>query len=98
MTPNGKSNKTYFFSFRLGVLAPDGYCRPFDVDATGYTRSEAVCIIFLQKAKDAKRIYSSVLYSKTNCDGRLIPDTLAMEKISLKKFVFFLFKVIRLKV
>lgn len=60
----------YEFSFlRLGVLAPDGYCRPFDIDATGYTRSEAICLVFLQKAKDAKRIYSTVLYSKTNCDG-----------------------------
>lgn len=53
----------------MGVLAPNGYCRPFDVDATGYTRSEAICTIFLQKAKDAKRSYCSVLYSKTNCDG-----------------------------
>lgn len=26
-------------------------------------------MLFLQKAKDAKRIYSSVLYSKVNCDG-----------------------------
>lgn len=26
-------------------------------------------MLFLQKARDAKRIYSSVLYSKTNCDG-----------------------------
>lgn len=56
-------------AFRLGVLSPNGYCRPFDIDATGYTRSEAVCMIFLQKARDAKRIYSTVLYSKTNCDG-----------------------------
>lgn len=56
---------------RLGVLAPDGYCRPFDINATGYTRSEAVCVIFLQKAKDAKRIYSTVLYSKVNCDGKI---------------------------
>lgn len=56
---------------RLGVLAPDGYCRPFDIDATGYTRSEAICVIFLQKAKNSKRIYSTVLYSKTNCDGEL---------------------------
>lgn len=48
----------------------DGYCRPFDVDATGYTRSEAVCIVFLQKAKDAKRVYTTVLYSKANCDGK----------------------------
>lgn len=54
---------------RLGVLAPDGFCRPFDVNATGYTRSEAICVLYLQKAKDAKRIYSTVVYSKTNCDG-----------------------------
>lgn len=56
---------------RLGVLAADGYCRPFDINATGYTRSEAVCIVFLQKAKDAKRVYSTVLYSKANCDGKI---------------------------
>lgn len=54
---------------RLGVLAPNGYCRPFDNDASGYTRSEAISCLFLQKAKDAKRIYSTVVYSKTNCDG-----------------------------
>lgn len=51
------------------MLAANGYCRPFDVDATGYTRSEAIACLFLQKARDAKRVYSSVLYSKTNCDG-----------------------------
>lgn len=54
---------------RLGVLASDGYCRPFDNNASGYTRSESISCIFLQKAKDAKRVYSSLLYSKTNCDG-----------------------------
>uniref|UniRef100_A0A182XBL3 Fatty acid synthase n=1 Tax=Anopheles quadriannulatus TaxID=34691 RepID=A0A182XBL3_ANOQN len=54
---------------RLGVLAADGYCRPFDKDASGYTRSEAVCVMYLQKAKDAKRVYANVVYSKTNCDG-----------------------------
>lgn len=54
---------------RVGVLAKDGYCRPFDNSASGYVRSEVICVIFLQKAKDAKRIYAKVLYSKTNCDG-----------------------------
>lgn len=53
----------------MGVLAKDGYCRPFDHQASGYTRSEAICVIYLQKSKDAKRIYANVLYSKTNCDG-----------------------------
>lgn len=54
---------------RLGVLAADGYCRPFDINASGYTRSEAVCVMLLQRAKNAKRIYATVEYSKTNCDG-----------------------------
>lgn len=54
---------------RLGVLAADGYCRPFDQDASGYTRSEAVGTIFLQKMKDAKRNYATIVYTKTNCDG-----------------------------
>ncbi|KAL9897232.1 fatty acid synthase-like [Glossina fuscipes fuscipes] len=54
---------------RLGVLAPDGYCRPFDKNASGYTRSEAISCLFLQRKRDAKRIYANVVYSKTNCDG-----------------------------
>lgn len=55
--------------FRLGVLSPDGVCRPFDQNASGYTRSESICALFLQKAKTAKRIYANVVYSNTNCDG-----------------------------
>nr|XP_050849711.1 fatty acid synthase-like [Vespula vulgaris] len=54
---------------RLGVLSQDGRCKCFDADASGYTRSETVAIAFLQKAKDAKRIYATVFHAKTNCDG-----------------------------
>lgn len=32
-------------------------------------RSETIGIVFLQKAKTAKRIYATVVYAKTNCDG-----------------------------
>lgn len=53
----------------MGVLSDDGYCRPFDKNANGYTRSEAVCVLFLQRARDAKRVYGTVVYSKANCDG-----------------------------
>jgi fatty acid synthase, animal type len=60
---------TDLFLTRLGVLAPNGYCCPFDKDATGYTRSEAICVVFLQKAKDANRCYANFIYSKANCDG-----------------------------
>ncbi|CAO1315088.1 unnamed protein product [Diamesa serratosioi] len=53
----------------VGVLSANGSCRPFDKDAAGYARAESVCIVFIQKVKDAKRVYTEVLYSKTNCDG-----------------------------
>nr|QNL15122.1 fatty acid synthase 2 [Meteorus pulchricornis] len=54
---------------RLGVLSPEGKCRCFDADANGYTRSETVSVAFLQRAKDAKRIYGTIVHAKTNCDG-----------------------------
>uniref|UniRef100_A0A8D8UL46 Fatty acid synthase n=1 Tax=Cacopsylla melanoneura TaxID=428564 RepID=A0A8D8UL46_9HEMI len=54
---------------RLGVLSPDGRCKSFDEAANGYCRSEAVCIMLLQKQKDSKRIYARVVHAKTNCDG-----------------------------
>uniref|UniRef100_A0AAG5D8B2 Fatty acid synthase n=2 Tax=Anopheles atroparvus TaxID=41427 RepID=A0AAG5D8B2_ANOAO len=53
----------------LGVLAADGVCRPFDKNASGYSRAEANAVILLQKAKDSKRIYAHVVNTKTNCDG-----------------------------
>lgn len=54
---------------RLGVLAMDGTCRSFDADANGYVRSEAACVILLQKRKDAKRMYATIIHAKTGCDG-----------------------------
>ncbi|XP_014486957.1 PREDICTED: fatty acid synthase-like, partial [Dinoponera quadriceps] len=47
-----------------------GYCKPpFDASGTGYMRSEAVAILYLQKAKDARRIYATYVCAKTNSDG-----------------------------
>nr|CAD7400388.1 unnamed protein product [Timema cristinae] len=54
---------------RLGVLSMDGKCKSFDNNANGYARSEAIVMIYLQKSKDAKRIYSTLVHAKTNCDG-----------------------------
>ncbi|XP_067015649.2 fatty acid synthase [Anabrus simplex] len=53
----------------LGVIGMEGKCRVFDDEAKGYVRSEAVCAVFLQKAKDAKRIYGTIVHSKLNSDG-----------------------------
>ncbi|XP_072763295.1 fatty acid synthase-like [Anoplolepis gracilipes] len=55
--------------FRLGVLSADGYCKPYDQEGSGYMRSDAAVVVYLQKAKDAKRIYATFVYGKTNCDG-----------------------------
>lgn len=53
----------------MGVLSADGRCKVFDKDGNGYARSEAISAILLQKSKDSKRIYATVLHAKTNCDG-----------------------------
>lgn len=53
----------------LGVLSQDGRCKPFDDNADGYMRSEAIAVVLLQKLKSAKRVYATVIYTKTNSDG-----------------------------
>ena len=50
-------------------MSNDGICRPFDKDASGYSRAEAVSVLLLQKKANAKRIYANLVYSKTNNDG-----------------------------
>ncbi|XP_011706509.1 PREDICTED: fatty acid synthase-like, partial [Wasmannia auropunctata] len=55
--------------YLLGVLSLTGYCRPFDVAANGYSRAETVSVIYLQKAKNAKRIYAICPHIKLNSDG-----------------------------
>lgn len=37
--------------------------------ANGYCRSEAACVLYLQRRADAKRIYATIVHAKTNCDG-----------------------------
>ncbi|KAJ8675796.1 hypothetical protein QAD02_011582 [Eretmocerus hayati] len=55
--------------WRLGVLSPESRSKVFDESSDGYARSEAISVILLQKAKDAKRIYATVANAKTNSDG-----------------------------
>lgn len=51
------------------MLSPEGKSKSFDKDASGYVRSEAIVVIYLQKAKDSKRVYAELYHAKTNCDG-----------------------------
>lgn len=39
------------------------------VIARGFVRAESGVVVFLQKLKDARRVYANVLNAKTNCDG-----------------------------
>ncbi|XP_011705513.1 PREDICTED: fatty acid synthase-like, partial [Wasmannia auropunctata] len=48
---------------------PDGYCRPFDIAANGFSRAETVSVAYLQKMKNAKRIYAICPHIKLNSDG-----------------------------
>lgn len=53
----------------LNMLSQDGKCKAFDSTVNGYARAEAVVAIYLQKANDARRVYATVIHSKTNTDG-----------------------------
>ena len=57
---------------RLNMLSPDGACKAFDAAGNGYVRAEAAVVIFLQKSCDAKRVYATVVNSKTNVDGNKV--------------------------
>ncbi|XP_057332495.1 fatty acid synthase [Microplitis mediator] len=54
---------------RLSMLSPDGKCKAFDESGNGYVRAEAAVVIYLQKARDARRVYATVVNSKINVDG-----------------------------
>jgi fatty acid synthase len=53
----------------LGALTMNGFSCVFDEKADGFVRAEAACVFYLQKAKDAKRIYATIVHSKTNAGG-----------------------------
>lgn len=54
---------------KLTLLSEDGYCRFCDKSGDGFVRAEAVIVYFLQKAKNARRTYATVVHGKVNVDG-----------------------------
>lgn len=54
---------------RLRILASDGICRPFDKNASGFSRADTIALVFLQRRKDSKRIYANIAYVNSNNDG-----------------------------
>ncbi|OQV25865.1 Fatty acid synthase [Hypsibius exemplaris] len=61
--------KVSYQILKLGLLCKDGMCKVFDEAADGYVRAEAIVCLLLQKRKNAKRIYATLLHSKINNDG-----------------------------
>ncbi|XP_071569269.1 fatty acid synthase-like isoform X2 [Temnothorax nylanderi] len=76
--------------YNLGVLSSDGYCKPFDEEGTGYMRSDTAAVVYLQKAKIARRIYATLVHGKINCDGfkeeGITFPSVEKQKILLNKF------------
>jgi fatty acid synthase len=58
------------------VNSPEGISKVWDEDANGFVRGETVACLFLQKKPNAKRIYATVLHSRTNIDGYKTMGTL----------------------
>ncbi|XP_050503912.1 fatty acid synthase-like [Diabrotica virgifera virgifera] len=54
---------------QLGVLMKEGPCKIFGKDRAGFNRSEAVCAYLLQKKKNSRKIYATVLGAGANIDG-----------------------------
>ncbi len=58
----------------LGMYSPRGRCRPFDVGADGFVRSEACAVVMLRRLSDAledgDRILAVVRGTAANQDGR----------------------------
>ncbi|EFA05248.1 Fatty acid synthase-like Protein [Tribolium castaneum] len=54
---------------RYGLLSKDCICKVFDQEANGYVRSETIACVFLQKAKNSRRIYAQIVGAKINDDG-----------------------------
>ncbi|CAG2055327.1 unnamed protein product, partial [Timema podura] len=60
---------------KMNLLSKDGQCRSFDADlqmekyfcliqqGDGFARSDSCVVLYLQKARDAKRIYATVVHS-----------------------------------
>ncbi|KAF6204600.1 hypothetical protein GE061_018760 [Apolygus lucorum] len=53
----------------MGRLSEDSMTRSFSADADGYARSETCVTFFLQRKKDANRIYGTILAADVLCHG-----------------------------
>ncbi|CAG2108808.1 unnamed protein product, partial [Medioppia subpectinata] len=53
----------------LGVCSPRGVSAPFDAEADGYVKADAVCAVLLQRRPEARRVYATVNTVRLNAEG-----------------------------
>lgn len=78
------------------MLAKDGVSRPFDENATGFTRADTICVILLQKLKDSKRIYANLVYSSSNNDGFKKEGITFPSRVMQRKLIEEFYKTIKI--
>lgn len=52
------------------------------ISADGFCRGEGIICLYIQKAKDAKRIYSTVVHAKNNFDGGKVEGKTTLSKFA----------------
>nr|XP_012222741.1 PREDICTED: fatty acid synthase-like [Linepithema humile] len=82
---------------RLQVLSTDGKCKVFDSTYDGYVRAEAVVAIYLQKKKDARRVYATVIRTKTNTNDCTLEYSGASSREMLNKLIREIYKEAEIK-
>ena len=53
----------------LAISSPRGVSAVLDQEADGFVKAEAVCCLFLQRRRDARRNYAHVRSARMNVDG-----------------------------
>lgn len=69
----------------------DGVSQPFDQNSSGFIRSEAICVVFLQKIDDARRNYATLVNIGTSNDGfkmagATVPSQTEIQKLLRKTY------------
>ncbi|KOB56154.1 Uncharacterized protein OBRU01_24724, partial [Operophtera brumata] len=69
-------NKGFFdLKNKYGFVAPDGKTKSFAENADGCAKSEAINMLYLQKARDALRVYGEVISVKNRFISRIAGET-----------------------
>ena len=86
------------FTERANLSLPPQKLFIFFSPGVGYCRSDGISVMFLQKQKDAKRIYCTLVHSRVNSDGNKKHGKY-FETLSMKKYRdFFFFQTQKLKI